>query len=119
MTINRRAFFAAIPLSLLFASCPQAAPRGAWDGVWSGAWGGRDPTSITIARNRVVSYEYQGATTAVARSRVSPRRVVYVSNGVTVTLTKTGRATALATLHSSQGDATAAMTRRSTRLGAF
>jgi hypothetical protein len=127
MKINRRMAFAAIPLALLFASSLQAAPKrywtkhawtrtsvakGSWDGTWSGSWGGRDPTSITVAGNRVVSYVYQGATTPVATSRVSPTRIVYSSNGVVVTLTKTGAATASAKLHSSQGDATAELTKQ-------
>ena len=112
MKINRRIVLAAIPLSFHFASTLQAAPKSSWDGTWSGSWGGRDPTSITIVRNRVVSYEYQGASTPVAKSRVTPRRVVYVSNGVTVTLIKTSNATASATLHSSQGDTTAKLTRQ-------
>jgi hypothetical protein len=112
MKINRRMVLASIPLSFLFASSLQAAPKSSWDGTWSGSWGGRDPTSITIARNRVVSYEYQGASTPVAKSRVTRQRVVYVSNGVTVTLVKTSKTTASATLHSSQGDTTAILTRQ-------
>jgi hypothetical protein len=48
----------------------------------------------------------------VAKSKVTPKRVIYVSNGTTVTLTKTGKTTAHATLHSSQGDATAELTRQ-------
>ena len=112
MKINRRMVLASIPLSFLFASSLQAAPKSSWDGTWSGSWGGRDPTSITIARNRVVSYQYQGASTQVAKSRVTPQRVVYVSNGVTVTLIKTSNTTASATLHSSQGDTTAILTRQ-------
>jgi len=112
MIINRRRVFALVPLSLLFATSLQAAPRSSWDGTWSGAWGGRDPTSITIAGKRVVSYEYQGATTPVARSKVTPKRVTYISNGTTVTLTRISATTAFATLHSSQGDATAQLTRQ-------
>ena len=112
MQINRRMVLASIPLTLLFASSLQAAPRSSWDGTWSGLWGGRDSTSITIARNRVVSYEYQGVSTPVAKSKMTPKRITYISNGTTVTLTKTGKATASATLHSSQGDATAALTRQ-------
>ena len=74
-------------------------------------WGGRDPTSITIAGKRVVSYEYQGVSTPVAKSKVTPKRVTYISNGTTVTLTKTSNTTAFAALHSSQGDATAELTK--------
>ena len=112
MNINRRRLFALVPLSILFASSLQAAPRSSWDGTWSGSWGGRDPTSITIAGNRVVSYEYQGASTPVAKSKVTARRVSYKSNGVVVTLTKTSRTTAFATLHSSEGDSTAQLTKQ-------
>jgi hypothetical protein len=112
MKINRRMAFALIPLSILFASSLQAAPKASWNGTWAGSWGGRDPTSITIAGGRVISYEYQGASTPVAKSKVTPKRVIYVSNGTTVTLTKTGKTTAHAALHSSQGDATAELTRQ-------
>ena len=112
MKINRRMVFASIPLSLLFASSLQAAPKSSWDGTWSGLWGGRDSTSISIARNRVISYEYQGVSTPVAKSKVTRKRVIYISNGITVTLTKTGETTAFATLHSSQGDTTAELTRQ-------
>ena len=112
MKINRRMAFALIPLSLLFASSLQAAPNNSWEGTWSGAWGGRNPTAITIADKRVVSYEYQGVSTPVAKSQVTPKGVIYTSGGVTVTLTKTGDTTAFATLHSSEGDATADLTRQ-------
>ena len=123
MIISRRMVFAAIPLSILFASSLQAAPKrhvrhgryaapkGSWEGTWSGAWGGSQPCSVTIAGNRVVSYEYQGVSTAVAKSKVTPKRVTYTSSGTTVTLAKTSKTTAHATLHSSQGDATAELTR--------
>ena len=90
MNINRRIAFASVSLLLLFTSSLAAAPRSSWDGTWSGAWGGREPTSITIAGSRVVSYEYGGATTPVASSVVTPSRVTYGDNGVTVILTKTG-----------------------------
>ena len=124
MIITRRMVFAAIPLSILFASSLQAAPKrhvrharyavpkGSWEGTWSGAWGGSQPCSVTIAGNRVVSYEYQGASTPVTKSRVTPKTVTYEGTGATVTLTRTGTTTALATLHSQQGDATAQLTRQ-------
>jgi len=112
MKINRRMVFVLIALSLLFASSLQAAPKSSWDGTWSGSWGGRDPTSITISGNRVVSYEFQGVSTLVAESKVTPKRVTYISNGTTVTLTRANNTTAFATLHSSQGNATAELTRK-------
>ena len=88
-----------------------AASASSWDGTWSGAWGGSRPTSVTIAHNRVVSYEYGGASTPVASSKVTPMRVTYGHDGVIVTLTRKSRTTAFAALHSSQGDATAILTR--------
>ena len=124
MIISRRMVFAAIPLSILFASSLQAAPKrhvrherhaapkSSWEGTWSGAWGGSQPCSVTIAGNRVVSYEYQGASTPVTKSRVTPKTVTYEGTGATVTLTRTGAKTALAKLHSQQGDATAQLTRQ-------
>lgn len=112
MNISRRMVLASIPVSLLFASSLQAAPKSAWDGTWSGSWGGQRPTSITIAGGRVVSYEYQGVSTPVAKSIVTPTRVSYGENGTTVALTKTTKTTAFAELHSSDGDATAELTKQ-------
>ncbi len=114
MKMSRRLALAAIPLSLLFASPLQAAPKSSWDGTWSGAWGGQkeNATSINIAGKRVVSFEYGGASTPVVHSVVTPKKVTYGDNGTVVTLTRTGKSTASATLHTAQGDATATLTRR-------
>jgi hypothetical protein len=120
MIISRRLVFATIPLSILFASSLQAAPKhyrhahphSSWEGTWSGAWGGNQPTSVTISGNRVVSYTYQGASTPVTVSKVTPSRVTYQGNGSTVTLIRTGNTTASATLHSQQGEGTAQLTRQ-------
>jgi Spy/CpxP family protein refolding chaperone len=121
MTIDRRAIVAALALSFLFASAPQAAPKHhgrhshhSWDGTWSGHWGGSaaQATSITIANNKVVSYTYQGASTPVSASAVTPTKASYESNGVRVVLTRTGSKTANASLHSSHGNATARLTRQ-------
>jgi hypothetical protein len=111
MTVGRRSFLFAIPLSLLVVGSSQAAPKGSWDGTWRGAWGGQNPTSITIVKKKVVSYEYQGVSTPVVKSRVMVSKVVYEDKGTIVTLTRTGAKTANATLHSQQGDATAKMTK--------
>jgi hypothetical protein len=113
MNISRRTLFASIPLALLLAGSAQAASSGSWDGTWSGAWGGKEPTSVTIADKRVVSYEYQGVSHPVSKSKVTPTKIVYSGDeGVTVTLTRTGNTTASAKLHSDQGDATADLTRK-------
>lgn len=108
-----RMVFASIPLALVLASSVQAAPRGSWEGTWSGAWGGKEQTSVTIADKHVVSYEYQGVSHPVSKSKITPKKIVYEGDqGVTVTLTRTGEATASAALHSDQGDATAELTRQ-------
>jgi hypothetical protein len=114
MNISRRLVFALIPVSLLWVSAAQAASAGSWDGTWSGAWGGRDSeaTSITVAGKRVVNYTYQGVSHPVASSKVTPAKITYEDQGVTVTLTRTGDKTASATLHSDQGDGTAELTRQ-------
>ena len=67
--------------------------------------------SITIARNKVVSFEYQGVSTPVTSSKVTAKKVTYGENGVTIVLTRTGKTTGFATLHSSQGDATSPVTK--------
>jgi hypothetical protein len=119
MKIDRRAVLAALPLSFFLARSPQAAQRHrsrrsnhSWDGTWSGNWGGSaaQATTITIIRNKVVSYTYQGASTAVSASNVTPTTVIYGENGVRVVLTRTGNKTANGSLHSSQGDTTAVLT---------
>lgn len=108
-----RWLFAAVIVTA-FAGAALAASRGGWDGTWSGAWGGKESeaTSIKVVGNKVVSYEYQGTSHPVASSKVTPAKIVYEDQGVTVTLTKTGETTASAALHSDQGDATADLTRQ-------
>jgi hypothetical protein len=95
-----------------FSPAAVAASKTGWDGTWAGLWGGSRPTSITIGRKKVVSYEYEGVSTPVATSTVTQRTVTYGDNGTIVTLTKTSKTTALATLHSPQGDTTATLTRK-------
>ena len=114
MTIGRRAFLSAMPILLLLLGPAEAAPKRSWDGVWSGLWGGSasQATSITIVNNRVVSYQYQGASNPVAASNVTPTTITYEDRGVSIVIKRTGDATATASLHSSQGDATAQLTRR-------
>jgi hypothetical protein len=111
--MKRAARWISLALTLsAFAFPTSAASKSGWDGTWSGMWGGSQATSITIEDNKVVSFEYQGATTPVTSSRVTPTKVTYGDNGVIVTMTKTGASSALATIHSPQGDATAKMTRQ-------
>jgi hypothetical protein len=114
MNISRRLVFAVIPISLLWASAGHAGSAGSWDGTWAGAWGGKETeaTSVTVAGKRVVSYEYQGVSHPVSTSKVTPTKIVYEDQGVTVTLTRTSDTKAAAALHSDQGDATAELTRR-------
>jgi hypothetical protein len=114
MTFRRRTLLAALPLSVLFIGSVYAAPRFSWDGTWSGKWGGQDAqsTSVTIANNKVVSYQYQGVSTPVSASKVTATTVTYEDRGVSVVLKRTSDRTAEASLHSSQGDATAVLTRQ-------
>jgi hypothetical protein len=90
-----------------FSSSALAAPKDTWDGIWSGAWGGSRPTSVTIANEQVVSYEYGGASTPVSASQVTASLVIYGNNGTLVRIRKTGNKTASATIHGPMGDATA------------
>jgi hypothetical protein len=103
----------ALVFSLLVVGSVHAAPKRSWDGTWSGKWGGQDAqaTSVTIVHNKVVSYTYQGASSPVAESKVTPTTVTYGEQGVTVILKRTSDTTAAASLHSPQGDATAELTR--------
>jgi hypothetical protein len=84
-----------------------------WNGTWSGAWGGSQgqATSITIANKQVVTYTFSGNSNPVSSSVVTAKKVSYGENGVSVVMLRTGPKTASAKLHSSQGDATAILTR--------
>ena len=121
--IDRRAVLAAIPVSLFLAGVGEATSERTlgsrdenrlWDGTWSGDWGGQESeaTSVTIVDNKVVSFEYNGVSTPVSASTVTPNTVSYAYNGVTVVMRRTGATTAIASLHGSMGDATARLTRR-------
>jgi len=121
--VTRRLFAAVCASALLATSLPAEAKHvvkhakhggsweGTWSGAWSGAWGGRDATAITVAGNRVVSYQYGGQTTPVINSKVTAKKIVYGDNGTVVTMTRTSANTAHATIHTSQGDGTAELTR--------
>jgi len=86
----------------------------ATDGTWSGNWGGQEgeATSITIANNQVVSFEYHGESTPISASTVTPTTVSYEHNGVTIAISRTGATTAMASLHSWLGNTTAQLTRQ-------
>jgi hypothetical protein len=104
-----------IAASLIAAVSPaaMAAPKSGWNGTWGGAWGGKasEATSVTLSGDKVVSYTYQGTSTPVTMSTVTAKSVSYGDNGTVVVLTKTGKNTAFATLHTIQGDATAQLTK--------
>ena len=112
MTISRRALLIAVPLALLASGgAPKAAPQGSWDGTWTGLWQGQYDTTIVIAGNKVVSYTYRGNNVPFTHSKVSTSSVS-ISREYTVTLTKTGDATASAKYHGANGDFTADLTRQ-------
>jgi hypothetical protein len=113
MAFARSTLWTALAFSLLVLGSVDAAPKRSWDGTWSGKWGDQDAqaTSVTIVHNKVVSYSYQGVSSPVAASKVTPTTVTYGDQGVTVVLKRTGDNTASASLHSPQGDATAELTR--------
>ena len=104
----------AAALVAAFSSSAMAVSRRGWDGTWSGLWGGKatETTSVTVAGDRVLSYTYQGVSHPVASSNVTARKITYEDQGNTVTLIRKSETTAFAALHSSQGDATAVLTRR-------
>jgi hypothetical protein len=94
------------------APAALAAPKTGWDGTWGGSWGGKatEATSVTLIGDKVVSYTYQGSSTPVSASVVTPTTVSYGTD-VVVTMKRTGARTATASLHSSKGDATAELTK--------
>ena len=93
MKLSNRWLVAALLFSS-FSSSALAAPKSTWDGIWSGAWGGSRPTSVTIANEQVVSYEYGGASTPVSASTVTASLITYGDKGTVVTIRKTGKTTA-------------------------
>ncbi len=123
MGINRT-LAAAFALALGFAPAAASARHwthaahhhhhraGSWDGRWAGAWGGNDPTAVIIKGNRVVAYEYGGATNPVGWSRVTARRISYGESNIVVTMTRTGPNSAHATIKTGQGKGTAELVRR-------
>jgi hypothetical protein len=113
--MKRASFWISLAVMITaFSSAALAASKTGWDGTWSGAWGGKasEATSVTVADNKVVSYEYQGASHPVANSNVTATKITYEDQGNSVTLTKTAETIAHATLHSDQGDATAELARK-------
>jgi hypothetical protein len=114
MMVSGRPIIASVLLPLFLASSALAAPKQSWDGKWSGKWGDEDAqaTSVTIANGKVESFEYQGVSTPVPASKVTPTTVSYDYNGVSIVMKRTGATTATATLHSSQGDATAKLNKQ-------
>jgi hypothetical protein len=111
----------ALPLALLIAAPDAAASpkrnqvsgagESSWDGRWVGAWGGSRPTAQIVKGGKVVAYEFAGQTFPVAKSKVTPKKIVY-GQDVVVTMIRTGANTAHATIKSSQGDGTAELTRQ-------
>ncbi len=123
MMIDRRAVLTAIPISLFLAGAVGAAPKHrhashrrkvSWDGTWSGNWAGQksEATSVTIVHNKVVRFEYNGVSTLVSASRVTPTTVSCAYNGVSVIMRRTAVKNATASLHGPMGHATARLTRR-------
>ena len=123
MMIDRRAVMAALPISLLLVDSTEATAQGrhaahgakfSWDGTWHGNWGEQESqaTSVTILNNYVVSFEYHGVSTPVSASTVTARTVSYGYDGVWVIMTRTSATTAVASLHSPLGDATARLTKQ-------
>jgi hypothetical protein len=110
MTRPSRWLLAAV---MTIASSSAFAASG-WDGTWSGVWGGRpeQATTITVLGKKVVSYSYEGVSHPVASSNVTATKITYQDQGNSITLTKTGKSTAHATLRAGSNDADAELTRK-------
>jgi hypothetical protein len=110
---------AALAVSMALAPGAEARARhshhavaGSWDGRWAGSWGGNDPTAVIVKGNKVVAYEYGGATNPVEWSKVSASHISYGESNIVVTLTRTGANTAHATIKTGQGNGTAELIRK-------
>jgi hypothetical protein len=112
MTIGRRLLLIAVPLALLASAAAHAQSQGAWDGAWTGLLGNTAPIAVTIANDKVVSYTIKGAPHDIQYNKVTPTTVSFGDRDhYFMKLTRTGDATASASVHGRQGYASAALTR--------
>jgi hypothetical protein len=113
-TVGRRLFVIAMPLALLIgADTARAGHNGAWDGAWTGMLGKTSPVSVTIAKNKVVSYTFMGAPMPIQYSTLDAGKVLFGDRDhYIVTLAKTGATTASALYHGRDGDASATLVKQ-------
>jgi hypothetical protein len=91
----RRALLNMSLLLAVSASTASAQTRGPWDGVWTGLLRNNAgvvlPISITIGKDKVLSFTLQGEPFAVQYSRISAGEALFGDrNNYSVELKKTG-----------------------------
>jgi len=111
---SARRLLAIVPVMFLVsASGAGAAENWSWDGVWKGMLGKSSAISITIKKDKVVTYAFRGAPIAVAYSKLTPDSVSFGDREhYNVTLKKTGEASAEAVYHGRLSDVSAALARQ-------
>jgi len=114
MMIIRRLSLIAIPLAALAtAGVTRAADERSWDGAWTGSLSKISAICVTIAGDKVISYAVKGAPVPIAYGEVAPNSVSFGDRDhYSMTLTRTGDATALARYHGRMGFATATLTKQ-------
>ena len=115
MILDRRYLPIAVPLALLVSLQAAAAQNmAAWDGTWTGLLGRRYPTpiAITITQGKVVSYAVKGAPFDIQYSNIDPTSVSFGDRDhYFMKLTRTGDASASATVHGRLGYGSASLTK--------
>jgi hypothetical protein len=113
MTMRRLSLIAFPIAALAAAGATRAAGERSWDGAWTGSLRNISPISVTIEGDKVVSYAVKGARLPIAYGKVAPGSVSFGDrDNYSMTLTRTGEATALARYHGRMGFATATLTRQ-------
>jgi len=115
MIIPRCLLLAAIlPAIVLPAQAVQPDAMSPWEGTWNGTLGQPHPwpISVTISQGKVVSFSEKGVSLDVRYTRITPTTVTFgdqVHYGAK--LTRTGEATASASVHGRHGFETGSLTK--------
>ncbi len=99
---------------LAFAHPSLSAEASPWDGAWTGMLGKAHPwpVSITISNGKVVSFSEGGAPFGIRYSKITPSTVSFGDqNHYIMKLTRTGDATASASVHGRHGYETGSLTK--------
>ncbi len=103
-----------LPAILVSAHPSLGAEASPWDGAWTGMLGKAHPwpVSITISNGKVVSFSERGAPFEIRYTKITPSTVSFGDqNHYSIKLTRTGDATASASVHGRHGYETGSLTK--------